>query len=110
METRIKTTVYAKNLRARLTELRTEYEAAKKKYGADLLAWRLSLKNWIKTYGSGRVDSITRELEYRYRGTQGFDTQISSPVHRSRPPTRATLASAPCRRRFTTSRSPGRPR
>ncbi|MDA4131743.1 MAG: hypothetical protein OK454_01270 [Thaumarchaeota archaeon] len=77
METRMKTTVYAKNLRARLTELRTEYEAAKKKYTKDLATWREELKNWLAMNGRGRVDSISRtELKDRYRGTQGFDTQI----------------------------------
>ena len=77
METRMKTTVYTKNLRARLTELRTEYEAAKKKYTKDLATWREELKNWLAMNGRGRVDSISRtELKNRYRGTQGFDTSL----------------------------------
>ena len=77
METRIKTTVYAKNLRARLIELRKEYEAAKKKYGADLLAWRLSLKRWLREQGDIRVEGISRtELKDRYRNSTGFDTQV----------------------------------
>lgn len=77
METRIKTTVYAKNLRARLTELRTEHEAAKKKYTKDLAVWREALKQWIGLHTYNRVASISRtELKDRYRGTQGFDTQI----------------------------------
>jgi len=75
METRIKTTVYAKNLRARLTELRKEHEAAKKKYTKDLAAWREALKEWIGLHTHNRVASISRtDLKSRYRGNHGFST------------------------------------
>lgn len=76
METRIKTTVYAKNLRARLTELRKEHEAAKKKFDKNLATWRSDTKTWLKVHGEQRVDAITRtELKDRYRNSRGFNIE-----------------------------------
>jgi hypothetical protein len=74
---KMKTTLYAHKLKARLKELQDQRKKNLKKFEADVRTWRVALSSWIRNMAGGRVDNIkTAELRDKYRrsDTPGFNT------------------------------------
>ena len=59
METKIKATVYAAKLRAKLAALKKEREKLLADYKTGLVAWKKDLAAWILKNAKARVDTIT---------------------------------------------------
>jgi hypothetical protein len=59
METTMKTTVYAKKLRARMAELQKKQAANTKKFHRDVATWKLALAKWLRTEAPTLAEKIT---------------------------------------------------
>lgn len=79
METKVKTTVYAKKLREHRAKLMKERAVELKKYETALAGWRTALVRWTQDNAAERVRRINRtELKNcersNYHDRPGFDT------------------------------------
>jgi hypothetical protein len=78
MQTKIKTTVYAKQLRAKLKELEAKRKKDLADYKTNFETWRVRLVEWLRTNGVKRVDVITmtevKNHTNKYHRSVRFDT------------------------------------
>lgn len=75
METKIKTELFAKQLRARLAHLKDERPKQLAAYHDAVKQWRLDLARWIQENGGQRVlDAKPRRERSRWDTNAGFDT------------------------------------
>jgi hypothetical protein len=82
IETKIKTTVFAKKLKARLVQLKAKREQDIAKYKVDFVTWKKDLLKWTLASSKARVDAITpkstcprTERQYRNSDDAPFDTK-----------------------------------
>ncbi len=67
MDTKVKATVYAKALRARLAELKAAREKALAAYKTGVVAWRAELTTWIVDNAKKRIAAVGADEIKRHR-------------------------------------------
>lgn len=72
MHTKVKTTVFAKQLRTRLEELKRERTKELDAYHKAVREWRLALATWIKENGGKRILAMKPEKERNRYGHRGL--------------------------------------